>query len=89
MIGGGVGIAGHIEICDDVVLAGRTSVPGSIRQPGAYANVWSAEPLRRWKRLVARLKLMAQRDSERAPRLAGEQHADTQATQDAQEADDE
>jgi UDP-3-O-[3-hydroxymyristoyl] glucosamine N-acyltransferase len=65
MIGGGVGIAGHIEICDDVVIAGRTTVSGSIRQPGAYASLWPAEPLRRWKRTVARLKLLAQRDSAR------------------------
>jgi UDP-3-O-[3-hydroxymyristoyl] glucosamine N-acyltransferase len=77
MIGGGVGIAGHIEICDDVVVAGKTSVSSSIHQPGVYASLWPAEPLRRWKRIVARLKILAQRESSRSGK------------QEAQEADDE
>ena len=77
MIGGGVGIAGHIEICDDVVVAGKTSVSSSIHQPGVYASLWPAEPLRRWKRIVARLKILAQRESVRS------------GNQEAQEADDE
>ena len=80
IIGGGVGIAGHIEICDDVVVAGKTSVSSSIHQPGVYASLWPAEPLRRWKRIVARLKILAQRESSRS----GNQEA-----QEAQEADDE
>jgi UDP-3-O-[3-hydroxymyristoyl] glucosamine N-acyltransferase len=89
MIGGGVGIGGHIEICDDVVIAGRTTVSASIREPGAYASLWSAEPLRRWKRIVARLKLLAQRDSERALRGAGARAADDRTSQETQEVDDE
>jgi UDP-3-O-[3-hydroxymyristoyl] glucosamine N-acyltransferase len=89
MIGGGVGITGHIEICDDVVIAGRTTVSGSIREPGAYASLWSAEPLRRWKRIVARLKLLAQRENGRASRLPAGATADNQTTQEPQEADDE
>lgn len=80
MIGGGVGITGHIEICDDVVIAGRTTVSGSIREPGAYASLWSAEPLRRWKRIIARLKLLAQSE---APRAKQHNHREEQ------EADDE
>jgi UDP-3-O-[3-hydroxymyristoyl] glucosamine N-acyltransferase len=79
MIGGGVGITGHIDICDDVVIAGRTTVSGPIRQPGAYASLWSAEPMRRWKRIVARLKLLAQH----------EHTTREQSNQEAQEADDE
>ncbi len=70
MIGGGAGIAGHIQICDDAVVAGRTTVSRSIRQPGAYASVIPAEPLRHWKRVVARLKLLAERDSVRHARRA-------------------
>ena len=62
MIGGGCGIAGHIQICDDAVVAGRTTVSRSIREPGAYASLIPAEPLRRWKRVVARLKMMAERE---------------------------
>ncbi|HWG77388.1 MAG TPA: UDP-3-O-(3-hydroxymyristoyl)glucosamine N-acyltransferase [Steroidobacteraceae bacterium] len=80
MIGGGVGITGHIEICDDVVIAGRTTVSGSIRAPGAYASLWSAEPLRRWKRIIARLKLLA---------LSDEPRANQHSNREAQETDDE
>jgi UDP-3-O-[3-hydroxymyristoyl] glucosamine N-acyltransferase len=65
MIGGGVGVNGHLRICDDVVIAGRTTVSGSIQQPGTYASLWSAEPLAQWKRVVARLKLLARRGSDR------------------------
>ena len=63
MIGGGVGVNGHIRICDDVVIAGRTTVSGSIHNPGTYASLWSAEPLARWKRIVAGLKLASRRAS--------------------------
>ncbi len=63
MVGGGVGVAGHIQICDGVVIAGRTTVSGSIREPGTYASLWSAEPIARWKRIVAGLKLAARRGS--------------------------
>ncbi len=86
MIGGGVGIAGHIEICDDVVIAGKSSVSGSIRQPGVYASLWPAEPMRSWKRTVARLKVLAQREAERVARVRA---AGKQNTQEAQETDDE
>jgi UDP-3-O-[3-hydroxymyristoyl] glucosamine N-acyltransferase len=62
MIGGAVSIAGHIGICDDVVVAGATAVTGSILEPGAYAGVIPAEPIRRWRRIVARLKLAERHD---------------------------
>jgi UDP-3-O-[3-hydroxymyristoyl] glucosamine N-acyltransferase len=62
MIGGGVGFAGHIEICDDVVIAGMSTVTHAIRQPGTYGSLIPAEPMRHWKRAVARLKQLAERD---------------------------
>ena len=63
MVGGGVGFNGHIEICDDVVIAGMSTVTHSIRQPGTYGSLIPAEPMRRWRRAVARLKLLADRDA--------------------------
>ena len=34
MIGGQVGIAGHLTICDDVVITGKSLVSSSIHKPG-------------------------------------------------------
>ncbi|MFO1399968.1 MAG: UDP-3-O-(3-hydroxymyristoyl)glucosamine N-acyltransferase [Steroidobacteraceae bacterium] len=56
MIGGAVGIAGHLEIGDDVVLMAATNVTRSIREPGMYASVIPLEPVSKWRRLVARFK---------------------------------
>ncbi len=67
MIGGAVGFAGHIEICDDTVITGMAMVTHSITQPGVYSSGIPIEPIRRWKRVVARLKLLA----ERGERAAG------------------
>jgi len=62
MIGGGVGFAGHIEICDDVIIAGMSTVTHTIREPGTYGSLIPAEPMRQWKRAVARLKRLAERE---------------------------
>ncbi len=66
MIGGAVGFAGHIEICDDTVITGMAMVTHSIKQPGIYSSGIPIEPIRRWKRVVARLKLLAERGERRA-----------------------
>jgi UDP-3-O-[3-hydroxymyristoyl] glucosamine N-acyltransferase len=63
MIAGGCGIAGHLVICDDVVLTGMAMVTGSINQPGVYSSGLPIEPMRRWKRVVARFKLLADREA--------------------------
>jgi UDP-3-O-[3-hydroxymyristoyl] glucosamine N-acyltransferase len=63
MIGGGCGFAGHIVICDDVVITGMAMVSHSISAPGVYSNGIPIEPARRWRRVVARLKLLADRDA--------------------------
>jgi len=63
MIGGGCGFAGHIVICDDVVITGMAMVSHSISEPGVYSNGIPIEPARRWRRVVARLKLLADRDA--------------------------
>ena len=62
MIGGACGIAGHLVICDDVVVTGFAMVSGSISKPGVYSSGIPIEPMRRWKRVVSRLKLLADRD---------------------------
>jgi UDP-3-O-[3-hydroxymyristoyl] glucosamine N-acyltransferase len=56
MIAGCVGIAGHIEICDDVTVLGLAMVSKSIRKPGAYASAFPAEGVRTWNRRVASLR---------------------------------
>lgn len=45
MTGGNVDINGHIEICDNVALAGRTGVISSIKEPGIYGG-FPSEPQR-------------------------------------------
>jgi UDP-3-O-[3-hydroxymyristoyl] glucosamine N-acyltransferase len=62
MIAGACGIAGHLVICDDVVITGFAMVSGSISKPGVYSSGIPIEPMRRWKRVVSRLKLLADRD---------------------------
>jgi UDP-3-O-[3-hydroxymyristoyl] glucosamine N-acyltransferase len=55
LIGGASIIAGHLSICDNVMLAAGTGVASSIAQPGAYggfpANV---EEIGRWRKNVIR-----------------------------------
>lgn len=62
MIAGAVGIGGHLEIGDDVVITGMAAVSHSIKEPGVYSSLIPVEPVRRWRRIVARLKLLADRD---------------------------
>jgi UDP-3-O-[3-hydroxymyristoyl] glucosamine N-acyltransferase len=62
MIGGLVGFAGHIEVCDDTVITAMSGVSRSIREPGMYSGLIPIEPVRRWRRIVGRLKLLADRD---------------------------
>jgi UDP-3-O-[3-hydroxymyristoyl] glucosamine N-acyltransferase len=69
MIGGQCGFAGHITICDDVVITGMAMVSGSISKPGVYSSGIPIETSRRWRRIVARLKLLADRDAK--PGTAG------------------
>jgi len=53
MIAGLAGIAGHIEICDDVTILGKGMVSKSINKPGAYASNFPVEDARTWNRRVA------------------------------------
>lgn len=55
MIAGDVGISGHVEVADDVVLLGGTTVTRSLLQKGVYGSTLTAEPARDWRRTVARV----------------------------------
>jgi UDP-3-O-[3-hydroxymyristoyl] glucosamine N-acyltransferase len=56
MIGGAVGIVGHLDICDDVVVTGMSMVSHSISAPGTYSGGIPAEAAPLWRRLVGRFK---------------------------------
>lgn len=56
MIGGAVGIAGHLEICDRVVVTAMSLVSGSIRKPGEYSSGTGLMDNRSWRRNAARFR---------------------------------
>ena len=51
MIGGMVGIIGHINICDDVIIGGKSIVDKNIKVPGMYTGVMPLMPHRQWKKV--------------------------------------
>jgi len=56
IIGGGVGVSDNLEITDDVILAGRSNVANSIKEPGMYAAVIPVVEARKWRRILGRIK---------------------------------
>ena len=54
MLGGMVGVAGHLAICDDVAVTGRTAVFKSISRPGAYSGSLWADDAKHFHRNAAR-----------------------------------
>jgi UDP-3-O-[3-hydroxymyristoyl] glucosamine N-acyltransferase len=56
MIGGAVGIGGHLSICDDACITGDSFVSHSIARPGVYSSGIPTTEAGRWRRIVARLK---------------------------------
>jgi len=56
IIGGGVSIGDNIEITDNVILAGRSNVANSIKEPGMYAAVIPVVEARKWRRILGRIK---------------------------------
>jgi UDP-3-O-[3-hydroxymyristoyl] glucosamine N-acyltransferase len=58
MLGGMVGVVGHLEICDDVAVTGRTMVSSSIRRPGVYSSGLPAEEAARFRRNAARFRTL-------------------------------
>lgn len=56
MFAGQVGVDGHLTICDDVIVGGKSTITKDITQPGFYVGTFSAEISMDWKRKVARFK---------------------------------
>ncbi len=56
LFAGQSGTVGHIEICDDVIVTGKTMITKSITQPGAYSAGWAGEPAKSWAKTVARVR---------------------------------
>jgi UDP-3-O-[3-hydroxymyristoyl] glucosamine N-acyltransferase len=56
MIGGGVNIAGHIEIADKVHITGGSTVYQSILEPGIYSSGVPLETNQRWHKNFHRFK---------------------------------
>jgi len=52
IFGGQAGSAGHVTICDDVVITAQGSVTKDITKPGVYASIFPSEPAGEWSRKV-------------------------------------
>ncbi|HSW32106.1 MAG TPA: UDP-3-O-(3-hydroxymyristoyl)glucosamine N-acyltransferase [Steroidobacteraceae bacterium] len=70
MLGGMVGVVGHLEICDDVLVTGRTMISSSIRQPGIYSSALAADEAKRFRRNAARFQQLDEL-AKRVRRLEG------------------
>ena len=55
-IGGGVGIVGHLNICDGVTVTAHTLVTKSITQPGTYSGGLPHSGNREWLRTTGHLR---------------------------------
>jgi hypothetical protein len=60
MIGGGVGVAGHITICDGTIVGGMSLVERSVAEPGFYTGAWPLQGHTQWERTAATLKQLPQ-----------------------------
>jgi len=56
LIGGGVGIVGHLEICDNVTLQSMALVTHSITKPGSYSSVSPIQETKDWRKSAVRIK---------------------------------
>jgi UDP-3-O-[3-hydroxymyristoyl] glucosamine N-acyltransferase len=56
MIAGGAGIAGHLEICDDVVVTAMTLVSHSITKPGVYSGSLPMDEAGQWRKNSVRFR---------------------------------
>jgi UDP-3-O-[3-hydroxymyristoyl] glucosamine N-acyltransferase len=62
MIGGMVGFAGHLTIADDVTVTGCSLVSASIKQAGSFSSGMPTVESRRWRRMVAHLRRLADKE---------------------------
>lgn len=55
-IGGGVGLVGHLEICDGTTISGFSLITKSISEPGVYTSSIPGQPHREWMETLAHLR---------------------------------
>lgn len=56
MFAGKTGTVGHINICDDVVVAAQTFLSKDVTEPGTYAASFPADKARSWAKQLARFR---------------------------------
>lgn len=56
LLGGQVGVVGHINICDGVQVNGGARILQSITEPGAYSGSFSVMPSNKWNRAMVYFK---------------------------------
>ncbi|MDC0888718.1 UDP-3-O-(3-hydroxymyristoyl)glucosamine N-acyltransferase [Candidatus Thioglobus sp.] len=49
MIGGMVGIVGHLKICDDVIVNAKSTIDKNITTPGMYTGIMPLMPHKKWQ----------------------------------------
>jgi len=61
LLGGGVGMLGHIEVADNVTIGGMSAVNRSITEPGSvFSSAVPARPVREWQRILTHLRKLDQ-----------------------------
>ncbi len=60
LVGGGVGITGHLEVCDKVTITAMSLVTASITEPGEYSSGMAVQDSRSWRRNAARFRQLDQ-----------------------------
>jgi UDP-3-O-[3-hydroxymyristoyl] glucosamine N-acyltransferase len=70
MLGGGVGMVGHISLCDNVAISAYTLVTKSITKPGTYTAGMPFMPHAQWLRNAVHLRHL-----DRIARRAGQEES--------------
>lgn len=60
LIGGAVGVVGHLDICDRVTVTAMSLVTQSITEPGEYSSGMPVQDSRSWRRNGARFRQLDQ-----------------------------
>lgn len=60
LVGGAVGITGHLEVCDRVTITAMSLVTQSITEPGEYSSGMPVQESRLWRRNGARFRQLDQ-----------------------------
>ncbi len=56
MFAGQSGAVGHVRICADVVISGKTMVTKDINEPGQYGSALPHMPMATYRRVIARIR---------------------------------